>query len=95
MNINIDTDKMRESAKDIMSLSNELTAVLDDMFDKLTGISKSRTWIGASADQYAHRVNIEKNNFIQLSKTLFQYGKVLNDAANDYDTEMKKLEYKS
>lgn len=94
MKIEIDTEKMRESAKDIMSLANELTVVLDDMFDKLSSVSQRSVWIGDSAEEYSNRVNIEKNDYINFSKILYQYGKVLNDTANEYDQQIKELEYK-
>lgn len=94
MKIEIDTEKMRESAKDIMSLANELTVVLDDMFDKLSSVSKRSVWIGDSAEEYSNRVNIEKKDYINFSKVLYQYGKVLNDTANEYDQQIKDLEYK-
>lgn len=94
MKINIDTEKMRESAKDIMSLANELTVVLDDMFDKLSSVSKRNVWVGESAEEYSNRVNIEKKDYINFSKVLYQYGKVLNDTANEYDQQIKDLEYK-
>ena len=94
MKIELDTEKMRESAKDIMSLANELTVVLDDMFDKLSSVSKRGVWIGDAADEYSYRVNIEKNDYSNFSKILYQYGKVLNDTANEYDQQIKDLEYK-
>lgn len=94
MKIELDTEKMRESAKDIMSLANELTVVFDDMFDKLSSVSKQGVWIGEAADEYSYRVNIEKNDYVNFSKILYQYGKVLNDTANEYDQQIKDLEYK-
>ena len=70
------------------------SVILRHMFDKLSSVSQRSIWVGESADEYSRRVNIEKKDYINFSNTLYQYGKVLNDLANEYDQQIKDLEYK-
>ncbi len=93
MKIALNTEKMKVTAQDIMSLSDELNIVLDDLFDKITNISKCKIWVGDAAEKYISKVNIEKKDYINFSKTVYKYGKTLNDVANNYDDKLRVLEY--
>ena len=93
MKIELDTEKMKAAAQDIMSLSNELNIVLEDLFDKLSNVSKCGIWIGEAAENYIHKVNIEKKDYINFSNTIYRYGKTLNDIADDYNEKVNGLEY--
>ena len=93
-NLNIDTAKLRESGNEMIKLSNELNANVNDLFDRLVKIpTVSFEWVGESALEFSRIANAEKIDYINLRKCLYNYGKFLVDTAEDMERAIKECSY--
>lgn len=88
----IDTNKIRESGQDIITLTKELNEEINVFFTRISNMStKTLEWVGASSDDFIRRSNLEKTQYIKIVNSLNKYGKLLNDAADSYDSAINKL----
>ena len=66
--IKVDTRKLKECGKDIMSLTTELNDVLFSLYDRINKIpATTREWTGNSANEFVYRLNIEKKYYLSLN----------------------------
>lgn len=90
-NLNVDTVKLKESGHDIIALTNELREELEAFFTRLSNMNtRTFEWVGGSSNEFIRRCNIEKTQYIKIANTLSNYGKILIEAADDYDSVAKK-----
>lgn len=88
----IDTNKLRESSQDIISLTKELNEEFNMLFNRISNMStKTLEWVGAASTDFIRRSNIEKGQYMKIINSLNKYGKLLNEAANNYDSAINKL----
>lgn len=93
-NINVDTKKMHECAKDLMLLTNDIHETLDSLFNRLSVInSKTNEWVGLSSEKFIKKINVEKIDYFELTKILYQYGKQLDQAATMFENASDKGRY--
>ena len=93
-NINVDTKKMHEYAKDLMLLTNDIHETLDSLFNRLSVInSKTNEWVGLSSENFIKKINVEKIDYFELTKILYQYGKQLDQAATLFENASDKGRY--
>lgn len=83
--MNVDTDKLRESGSNIISLSNEYLTAMNAIFSRLLNISENKEWSGASADIFIEKIRVSKPYYISLGNQLKKYGEVIIESANDID----------
>lgn len=86
-NINVDTVKLRECGKDIMSLTSELTELLNSMYSEIEKVA----WTGYAANEFKKKINIEKVYNIALKDNLYNYGKLLYNAADQIEASINKI----
>ena len=70
-NLNVDTNKLRESGQDIIDLTRELSEEFEAFFSRVTNMStRTLEWVGPSSEQFIKRTNIEKIQYIKIIQTL-------------------------
>lgn len=90
-NLSVDTAKLSESGQDIISLSTELKEELDALFSRITNMNtKTFEWVGGASNEFIRRTNIEKIQYMKVVNTLKNYGKILTDAALEYESVSKR-----
>lgn len=93
-NMNVDTIKIREAGAELISLSNELNSNINDLFERLVKIpTSSFEWVGASALEFSRIANVEKIDYINLRKCLYNYGKFLLDVSEEMERAIKECSY--
>lgn len=85
--INVDTIKLRECGKDIMSLTAELNELLISMY----GAIEKAPWSGNAASEFKRRLNIERAYNIALKDNIYNYGKLLYNAADKIEASVNKM----
>ena len=90
--VNIDTEKMRECGKDIMTLSNEIGDEFNFILDKIINMPTiTHEWTGDSAVAYASKIKNDKIVYMELKNILYNYGKRMLDYANELDNQISKI----
>lgn len=90
-NLVVDTTKLNESGTNIQELAKELNEEFNALFSRISNMNtKTMEWIGPSSQNYIQRTNLEKIQYINLVKTINNYGKLLISAANAYEKAAKK-----
>lgn len=85
-NFEIDTDKMREIASNILAKTEDLNQDLDSLYKKVENINNtSGEWTGNSAEGFVNSVKVEKQNYYDLKNTLVDYANYLISEANNID----------
>lgn len=88
--IDLDTSKLRECGKDIVKLSEDLNEMINLFYDRIINIPiKTGEWYGNSADEFAEKAKLDKQEAIEFKKCLCNYGTILIDNANKYDGIIK------
>jgi len=90
--INIDTELVKQSGKDIVKLSKDFTEIVDNLYSKIYNMPIiTGEWVGASAELFAKKANnVEKKDALYLSKSLYKFGECLIDSAERYEIEINK-----
>lgn len=92
MNLNIDTQKMRECGNDLLMLTIELNTLFTELFERLEKISDvSGEWVGLSANQFISQVKIDKVQYFNLNNSIAKEAKLLIKASDELDTYISKL----
>ena len=90
--INVDTVKLKECGKDIMTISTEIGNELENLFERIAQMpTVTKEWVGQGAIAYAQKAQAEKIQYMQLKDTLYNYGKYLVDCSNKIDTEVNNI----
>jgi hypothetical protein len=74
--INVDSSKLKDTGKEIVTLGLEYTEIINTIFDRINAYSKSDIWVGPSAENYISLVNTEKSQY---------------DFADDYENSISSL----
>lgn len=89
--IKVDTAKLKECGKDIMTLTTELNEVLFSLFDRINKMpTTTGEWTGNAAKEFVYKLNIEKKYYVALKNNIYKYGKILYEGA--FDLEKIKME---
>ena len=92
MNLNIDTQKMRECGNDLLILTIELNTLFTELFERLEKISDvSGEWVGLSANQFISQVKVDKVQYFNLNNSIAKEAKLLIKASDELDTYISKL----
>jgi len=87
VNINVDTVRLRECGKDIMSLTSELNELFILMYNEIDKVQ----WSGIAANEFKRKLGVEKVYNIALKDNLYKYGKLLYDAADQFEVCINKI----
>lgn len=91
-NLIVDTKKINESGKDIIILTKELDEEFSALFNRISNMStKTFEWVGTASEDFIRRANLEKIQYKKMISTLNKYGKILVDAANEYENYSNKI----
>ena len=94
MEVIIDTVKVRESGNDLLMLSNDLNNAVKELFERLTLVpSRTKEWVGASADEYVRKLSADRVEYNTLIEEVRRLGNFLVDVSNAYDTAIVKNEH--
>ena len=86
--IDINTNNIRQTGNDIISLTNEIRAILDDTFTMISNMSlETGEWQGTSAEEFVSLANVDKGNYNRLIQEINNFGKYLVN----YSDEMESL----
>lgn len=86
----IDTIKLRECGKDIITLTTELNELLNSLFLRISNVPvTSHEWTGNAANEFVRKLNIEKKYYVALKNNLNDYGKLLVNAADKLELRAK------
>lgn len=88
-NINIDTVELKEIGKEIMMLTSELNVLLDSLYSEIG----NAPWSGIAANEFKKKMNNEKVCYISLKDNIYSYGKLLYDAADQFDLSINEIKY--
>ena len=84
--IDIDTIKIRECGKDIISLSIEMKEIIDTMFKRINNINISTgEWLGDSADLYIKEALIDKIQYLNMQDSIYKNGKYLIEYSDNME----------
>ena len=94
MNIEIDTDKLREIGNDILNEANNYKTNIDYLKNRINNINpKTCEWIGSSALEFIDKFNIDYNKYNDVYILFKEYGNYLIDCSNKIDNIIKKVFY--
>ncbi len=92
-NINVDTIKIKESAKDILNLSKEFNELIDVFFSRIANMNTNTgEWIGNASNEFIRISNIQKTDYKNFVKALNDYGNFLSMCASQYENCIKNME---
>ena len=90
--VNVDTVKLKECGKDIMTLTTELNEVLFSLYDRIGKMpTTTREWTGNAAIEFVNKLNIEKKYYLALKNNIYKYGKILYEGASSLEQANMEL----
>lgn len=90
--IYVDTTKMREKGKEILSEVESLKTVINALFERIANIPLgTEEWVGERAQEYAAITLKDKPAFIAYANDLYKYGKYLIDCADYIDKKITTI----
>lgn len=89
--IDFDTLKIKEIGNDIIELSGELNNALESLYSRMENMpTKTKEWIGKSANDYVKILKKEKERYMDFKDTICDYGEYLVDLSTRIDIVNKK-----
>lgn len=83
--IKVEFGKLTSISEEMSSLSKELSGVCDDYKDTITSLANNNSaWEGIDKDVYIDQKQGYSTNFGDISKTLGEFAKYLNECVEDY-----------
>ena len=90
--IYVDTSRMREKGKEIISEVENLKTTIDALFERISNIPLgTEEWIGERAQEYASITLKDKPTFVGYANDLYKYGKYLIDCADYLDKKLVSI----
>ena len=90
VNMNVDTQKAKECANNIISLADEYIDTVNSLFSKLQKVKDTGAWVGRSAEVFIQNAKIAEKEYVRLGKQLKKYGKAVKATANSIDLNIAK-----
>lgn len=96
IDINVDTQKIKQSGNEIIELSFELIEIINSFYGRINNIpTKTREWVGKESEYYSQLCQNEKIEYIkffnsirQLGESLVTYSNNLEERANSVEGEL-------
>lgn len=85
----VDIPKLKENARNIIQLSNELNSIFSNIFDDLESVSIKNIWLGNSALDFVKKAKLEREQYIKLKDTIYEEGKLIYDYAAEIERRMR------
>ena len=92
MDIYIDTDKMRDAAKEINILIEDLYNNYESLFSTFANINSEKNyWVGKSATKFITTAETEKEEYFKYVSNLKYYSEYLIKQADYIDNNIGRL----
>lgn len=83
MNLKVNTSEVIDAGEKIISLSNEIEKLINDLFNDINGLFENGAWQGISANKYAENIKNDPEELKKFCETLRSYGGILVKRGND------------
>ncbi len=90
-NLLVDVDRLNESGKDIVRLSNELNEEFNALFSRISNVTNTGEWIGPAAQDFVRRTNLEKIQYLKMRESISKYGNLLINISDEYKRSINNL----
>lgn len=92
-NIDCDTQRLYDDAKDIIDLVTEYEKKIEIFFDRLDFTPKETTaWVGGNAHLYSNTIVQDKPDFIDFGEKIKALAKEMQDFATELDDTIDRNE---
>lgn len=84
--INVDSYYIKEAGNDIVSLTREIRAILDDTFNMIENMpTQTGEWLGEAAESFVWQTRTERKDYNQLVSDINAFGKFLINYSNEVE----------
>ena len=91
--VDINTNNIRQAGNDIISLTNEIKAILDDTFTMISNMClETGEWQGTSAEEFVSLANVDRSNYNRLNQEINNFGKYLIDYSNNMESLISRVD---
>ena len=88
--IKVDTTKLRECSKDILTGTSAFNSNINSLYSRLYNVPKTtKEWVGIASNNYASIVLKEKAQYVTYGNVLKTMGEMLRDYADDIEKAVK------
>lgn len=89
----VDTDRLKDLSKDIMSLANQYDIQITKLFKMLGDVPyTTKEWVGNQAERYFKLVLLDKNDFLDFGNELKRYARKLSEDSDKLDDAIEKTQ---
>ncbi len=93
IDLNINTNKLRECGQDIIQLEKEYVQLINELFNRIEQVpTVTEEWLGVSSLRYSKQVGTEKEPYLLYGQELKRIGDFLVQLADDTETIVNKTE---
>lgn len=90
--IEIDTNLLNEYGKDFENLSYSYFAIINKIFNRISGMPTSTgEWVGESAQRFARNASVDKKQYTDFYRVARQYSTYLINASTKVDNLCKRI----
>ena len=90
--IDVNTNYINDAGNDIISLTNEIRAILDDTFSMIENMtSETGEWQGKAAQEFVASANVDRANYNKFNQEVNNFGKYLIDYSNSMESLISKV----
>ncbi|MBQ6841575.1 MAG: hypothetical protein IJO63_05650 [Bacilli bacterium] len=87
---NINSQKMKESASNIVKLATEYEMEITKLFKRFSEVpTVTKEWVGGEAEKYFNIVSFEKSDYMNVGSQLRSYAKQISTIADDFERQAK------
>ena len=90
--IDIDTTKINNCGDDIIRLSKDLEVIMEELFSDFSKIVTNSIWVGNSANYFVEQTKLDKNNYLNFQKSLYNYGINIKKNAENYNKNISRFD---
>lgn len=93
--INVDTVKLSECGKDILSSVCYFNSNINGLYTKIYNVPRvTKEWVGVAANNYAAMLVKEKDQYINYGISMKKIANILIDYANDINIAIESTKIK-
>ena len=93
--IEVDTVKLNNCGNDIIKLSQDLSDLCNELYDRINNIpTVTHEWQGSSADAYVKKALEEKIQVVDFKDQLYAFGDNMVKSAQDYESSTIKIKFR-
>ena len=89
--IECDTKKIHTCGEDIVSLSEDFEAIIENLFSNIMKLETDEIWVGDDAQKYIQNVVKDKDMYINLYNELKKLGIHFQESADKLEETIRKV----